>query len=188
MTLSGDRPTAPEGELVNKSELIDALAERLGSKKAAQEALEHTTDIITRAIASGEKVVITGFGAFEKAERAARQGINPFTGKPMKIKATSVPKFKAGADLKAYVSGAKKLPKQAAASASSAAKKAAGKATGSKTTAKKAPAKKAPAKKAAAKKAPAKKAAAKKAPAKKAPAKKSAAKKSTAKKAPARKR
>ncbi len=169
---------------MNKSELIDALAERLGSKKAAQEALEHTTDIITRAIASGEKVVITGFGAFEKAERAARQGINPFTGKPMKIKATSVPKFKAGADLKAYVSGAKKLPKQAAASASSAAKKAASKATGTK----KAPATKSTAKKAPAKKAPAKKSTAKKAPAKKAPAKKSAAKKSTAKKAPARKR
>jgi DNA-binding protein HU-beta len=167
VALSGDRSTALEGELVNKSELIDALAERLGSKKAAQEALENTTDIITRAIASGEKVVITGFGAFEKAERAARQGINPFTGKPMKIKATSVPKFKAGADLKAYVSGAKKLPKQAAASASSAAKKAASKATGKKATAKKATAKKAPAKKAAAKKSTAKKSTAKKAPARK---------------------
>ena len=178
---------------MNKSQLIDALAARYeGNRKQAQHALESVLDTITREVAKGEKVAITGFGSFEKRVREARWVRNPQTGARIKAKKTAVPKFTAGADLKNVVWGAKKLPKLTVAAAAPAVKKAtatAKKATTKKTTAKKAaPAKKAAAKKATAKKAaPAKKAAAKKAPAKKAPAKKAPAKKTVAKKAPAKK-
>lgn len=175
---------------VNKSELIDIVAERLNvSKKAAGDVVEAVLDEITRSVSGGEKVSISGFGVFEKQDRAARVGRNPRTGAAVKIKATSVPKFRAGADFKLVVAG-KKRP--------AAAKKAA---------AKKAPAKKAPARKAAVKKAaparrtakaaPARAGAARKAPARKAapakravktatPARKAPAKRTAAKKAPAK--
>jgi DNA-binding protein HU-beta len=167
---------------VNKSQLIDALAARYeGNRKAASHALESVLDTITREVARGEKVAITGFGSFEKRVREARWVRNPRTGERIKAKKTAIPKFNAGADLKAVVSGAKKLPKLTIAAAATTAKRAAAGATKAvptkKTVAKKAPAKKAPAKRAPAKKTAAKKAPAKKAPAKKAPAKKAAAKK-----------
>jgi DNA-binding protein HU-beta len=161
---------------VNKSQLVDALAARYeGNRKAAQHALESVLDTITREVAKGEKVAITGFGSFEKRVREARWVRNPRTGDRIKAKKTAIPKFTAGADLKAVVSGAKKLPKLSLQTAKKATPAPAKKAAAA--AAKKA----APAKKAAtttAKKAtPAKKAtAAKKAPAKKAPAKKTAKK------------
>jgi DNA-binding protein HU-beta len=203
-----------KGNDVNKSQLIDALATRYeGNRRQAQHALESVLDTITREVAKGNKVAITGFGSFEKQLRKARMVRNPRTGESIKAKAVNVPKFKAGQDLKNVVSGAKKLPAVAVAAsvpgkktakavakkvakkapapakktAKAAAKKVAKKAPAKKAPAKKAPAKKAPAKKAPAKKAPAKKAPAKKAPAKKAPAKKAPAKKAPAKKAPAKK-
>jgi DNA-binding protein HU-beta len=207
-----------EGKLVNKSQLIDAIAARYeGNRKAAQQALDTVLDTITREVAKGEKVAITGFGSFEKRVREARWVRNPQTGARIKAKKTSVPKFSAGQDLKNIISGAKKLaplpkPAKTAAAGSTAkkttakaaapakkttAKKATTKKAAAKTLAKKSPAAKAPAKKAAAKKlatkapakksAPVKKTAAKKAPAKKAPAKKAPAKKAAAKKAPAKK-
>ena len=174
---------------MNKSQLIDTLAARFdGNRKAASHALESVIDTITREVARGEKVAITGFGSFEKRVRDSRWVRNPRTGERIKAKKTAVPKFSAGAELKAVVSGAKKLPKLTLAAAAAPAKAAAKKvATAKKATAKKATAKKAPAKKAAAKKAPANKAAAKKAPAKKATAKKAPARKATARKAPAKK-
>jgi DNA-binding protein HU-beta len=180
----------PKGKLVNKNQLIEALAARYdGNKRAARHALESVLDTISREVAKGEKVAITGFGSFEKRVRNARMVRNPRTGERIKAKATQVPKFTAGQDLKNIVSGAKKLPALtldvAAPVARVAAAAAPAKKTTTKKTAKKA-AKKAPAKKAAAKKSTAKKAA-KKAPAKKAPAKKAPAKKAPAKKAPAKK-
>jgi DNA-binding protein HU-beta len=172
---------------VNKAQLIDKLSGPLGSKKAATDAVDGVLDQITRSIAAGERVALTGFGVFEKVHRPARLGRNPRTGAAVKIKKTSVPKFKAGQSLKDVVSGAKKLPKAAATTvrAAAPAKKAAAKksAPAKKAAAKKAPAKKAPAKKVAAKKAPAKKVVAKKVVARKAPAKKATAKKTTARKA-----
>ena len=182
---------------MNKSQLIDTLAARFeGNRKQAAQALEAVLDTITREVAKGEKVAITGFGSFEKRVRDARWVRNPRTGERIKAKKTAIPKFSPGADLKAVVSGAKKLPKLTVSTAASAGRAAASKATGA---AKKAPAKAAPAKKTAAKSTPAKttakkapakataaKTAAKKAPAKKAPAKKTAAK-STAKKTTAKK-
>ena len=166
---------------MNKSQLIDTLSARFeGNRKQAAHALEAVLDTITREVAKGEKVAITGFGSFEKRVREARWVRNPQTGARMKAKKTAVPKFSAGQDLKNVVSGAKKLPKVAVSAAAPAAKKATAVA---RSTAKKAtPAKRsAPAKKAAAKKAPARKASAKKTTAKRAPAKKTTAKK-TAKK------
>jgi len=201
---------------VNKNQLIDALSSRYGgNKRAARHALESVLDTITREVARGEKVAITGFGSFEKRVREARMVRNPRTGERIRAKKTAVPKFTAGQDLKNVVSGAKKLPKLSLDAASPAAervaaaagstrktttkKTAAKKAGAAKSTAKKATAKKAGAAKStakkAAKKAPAKsaakkttkKASAAKTTAKKATAKKAPAKKSTAKKAPARK-
>src|SRR4051794_25741279 len=174
--------TFTKGKPVNKTQLIDALAARYeGNKKAAAHALESVLDTITREVAKGEKVAITGFGSFEKRVREARWVRNPATGQRMKSKRTQVPKFSAGAELKAIVSGAKKLPKVAVASPVAAAGRTA--AAAKKTATKSASAaKKTVAKKAPAKKAPAKKTVAKKAPAKKAPAKTTAA----AKKAPAK--
>ena len=168
---------------MNKSQLIDALAARYeGNRKQAAHALESVLDTITREVARGEKVAITGFGSFEKRVRDARWVRNPRTGERLKAKKTAIPKFNAGADLKAVVSGAKKLPKLTLAAAATTAKAATG-GIAKKAPAKKTTAKKAPAKKTAAKKAPAKKTAAKKTTT----AKKTAAKKTTAKKAPAKK-
>jgi DNA-binding protein HU-beta len=188
-----------EGKLVNKSQLIDALAQRYeGNRKAAAHALESVLDTITREVAKGEKVAITGFGSFEKRVREARWVRNPQTGERIKAKKKAVPKFSPGADLKNVVSGAKKLPKLTLAASGSAAKKAAASGAAAASAAKKAaPTKKATATKSAAAKkaAPAKKTAAKSTPAKKtttakttaakksAPAKKTAAKSTPAKKA-----
>jgi DNA-binding protein HU-beta len=177
---------------VNKSQLIDALAARYeGNRKAAAHALESVLDTITREVAKGEKVAITGFGSFEKRVRDARWVRNPRTGERIKAKKTAVPKFNPGADLKAVVSGAKKLPKLTLNAATGTAKAASGTA---KAAAAKAPTKKSAAKKttaakstAAKKSAPAKKTAAKSTPAKKTTTKKTAAKKSTPTKSTAKK-
>jgi len=187
---------------VNKSQLIDTLAARYdGNRKQAAHALESVIDTITREVSKGEKVAITGFGSFEKRVRDARWVRNPRTGERIKAKKTAIPKFSAGADLKAVVSGAKKLPKLTLSAAASGARAATGttkstpakktstsaakKSAAKTSTAKKSPAKKSPAKKTAAKTTTAKKSTAKTA-AKKAPAKKTATK-STAKKSPAKK-
>ncbi|MCP3421000.1 HU family DNA-binding protein [Nocardioides pinisoli] len=172
---------------MNKSELIDALAARYeGNRKQAAHALESVLDTITREVAKGEKVAITGFGSFEKAVRNARWVRNPQTGERMKSKKKAVPKFSAGKELKDVISGAKKLPKLTAATMPKppGVRAAAAAVTGA-TAKKSAPAKSTASKSAA----PAKKTAAKStgtSTAKKSTAKKSSTA-STAKKAPAKK-
>jgi DNA-binding protein HU-beta len=200
---------------MNKAELIDVLTEKLGSdRRQATAAVENVVDTIVRAVHKGDSVTITGFGVFEQRRRAARVARNPRTGETVKVKPTSVPAFRPGAQFKAVVSGAQRLPAEgpavkrgvvAAGAAKKVTKKAPAKKAAAKAPAKKAvtkaPAKKAvtkaPAKKAVTK-APAKKAATK-APAKKAakavkkvtaPARKAATKapaKKAVKKAPAKK-
>jgi len=102
---------------VNKAELIDALARHYdGSKVEATKALNAVVQTITFSAAAGNKVVITGFGVFEKVDRPARMVRNPRTGERKEAAATSVPRFRAGTDLKAYVSGERPLPDLAAAS------------------------------------------------------------------------
>lgn len=163
---------------MNKAELIDAVAAKTTTdKKSAGAVVEAMVDTVLRAVASGERVAITGFGVFEKRERAARTARNPRTGVAIRLKKTSVPAFRPGQGFKDVVSGAKRLTKNTTAKRTSAGS--ASKAT----TAKKAPAKKAaPAKRAVAvKKAVPTKRVAAKVLAKKAPAKKSVTKKTAAK-------
>jgi DNA-binding protein HU-beta len=152
---------------VNKAELIDALAARLGDKKSAATALDAVLAEIQTAVTKGDKVAITGFGVFEKRLRAARTARNPRTGEPVKVKKTSVPAFRPGASFKDQVASGK-VPKVAAAkkttTAAPAKKTTTAKATPAKATATKAaPAKttaaRSTATKTAATKAPAKKAA-----------------------------
>jgi DNA-binding protein HU-beta len=92
---------------MNKRDLIDAISGRLGDKKSATEALNAVLDTIQSAVANGDKVAITGFGVFEKADRPARTARNPATGEPIDVAASSVPKFRPGADFKALVNGDK---------------------------------------------------------------------------------
>lgn len=200
---------------MNKAELIEQLTKKMGTdRRQATAAVENVVDIVVRAVHKGDSVTITGFGVFEPRRRAARVARNPRTGETVKVKPTLVPAFRPGAQFKAVVAGAQRLPSDGpavkrgvtAGPAKRAGRKAAAKKTAkvaAKKTARKAPGKKAAAKKAArkapatkvAKKTAVKKAAvakktAKKTPARKAPAKKTVAKatvrKSAAKKAPAK--
>jgi DNA-binding protein HU-beta len=197
---------------VNKAQLVEAIADKVGGRQQAAEAVDAVLDAIVRAVVGGDRVSVTGFGSFEKVDRPARYARNPQTGERVRVKKTSVPRFRAGQGFKDLVSGSKKLPRggevavkkapkgslsggapsrvtaKAAAKKAAARKATAKKAAVKKTAAKKVTAKKAAVKKTAAKKVTAKKAAAKKTAAKKATAKKTApAKKAAAKKAPARK-
>ncbi|OEU85847.1 DNA-binding protein [Streptomyces abyssalis] len=195
---------------MNKAQLVEAIQDKLGGRQQAADAVDVVLDAIVRSVVSGERVSVTGFGSFEKVDRPARYARNPQTGERVRVRKTSVPRFRAGAGFKELVSGAKKLPKndvavkkapkgslmggtsakksatkRAAVKKATAAKKTAAKKA---TAAKKTAAKRMPAKKtAAAKKSTAKKTAAKKTAAKKTTAKKTAAKKTTAKKSAAKK-
>lgn len=179
---------------MNKAELIDVLTEKLGTdRRTATAAVEQMVDTIVRAVNKGQSVTITGFGVFEQRKRAARVARNPRTGETVKVKPTSVPAFRPGAQFKAIIAGKQKIASSGPAVKRGVAAPVSGKAAGAKKTAKKAAAKKtatkAPAKttaKKAASKAPAKKAAVKKTVAKKTAAKKTTAK-AAAKKAPAKK-
>ncbi|OKI61416.1 HU family DNA-binding protein [Streptomyces sp. MJM1172] len=179
---------------MNKAQLVEAIADKLGGRQQAADAVDAVLDAIVRATVAGDRVSVTGFGSFEKVDRPARYARNPQTGERVRVKKTSVPRFRAGQGFKDLVSGTKKLPKGGEVSvkkapkgsltggASATVKKAAAKKA---TTAKKAAAKTAVAKKTVAKKTTA--TAVKKATAKTAVAKKAtpAAKKATVKKATA---
>jgi len=101
-----------EGEDVNKAQLVEAVAEQLGGRKAAAEAVDAVLDTMVRAVVAGDRVSVTGFGTFEKVERSARFARNPQTGEKVKVKKTSVPRFRPGQGFKDLVSGSKKLPKE----------------------------------------------------------------------------
>ncbi|MBE5939183.1 MAG: HU family DNA-binding protein [Lachnospiraceae bacterium] len=86
---------------MNKTELVAAIAAKTElSKKDSEKALKAFIDVVTEELKKGDKVQLVGFGTFEVAERAAREGRNPQTGKSMKIAASKAPKFKAGKALK----------------------------------------------------------------------------------------
>ncbi|TPQ22861.1 HU family DNA-binding protein [Streptomyces sporangiiformans] len=182
---------------MNKAQLVETIADKVGGRQQAADAVDAVLDAIVRAVVGGERVSVTGFGSFEKVDRPARYARNPQTGERVRVKKTSVPRFRAGQGFKDLVSGSKRLPrggevavkKAPKGSLTGGAAATVRKAAAKKTTAKKAAAKKAPAKKVTAKKVTAKKTTAKKAPAKKttAAAKKAAAKKTTTKKAAAKK-
>lgn len=86
---------------MNKAELVAAIAEKTElSKKDSEKALKAFIDVVTEELTKGEKIQLVGFGTFEVAERAAREGRNPQTGATMNIPASKAPKFKAGKALK----------------------------------------------------------------------------------------
>ena len=98
---------------MNKAELIDVLTQKLNTdRRQATAAVENVVDTIVRAVHKGDSVTITGFGVFEQRRRAARVARNPRTGETVKVKPTSVPAFRPGAQFKAVVSGAQRLPSE----------------------------------------------------------------------------
>jgi DNA-binding protein HU-beta len=89
---------------MNKSELIQTVAQRVGvANAAAGLVLVATLDVIQEAMARGEAVMLPGFGTFKPVSRAARVGRNPRTGEALAVAATVFPKFTAGAGFKAAV-------------------------------------------------------------------------------------
>lgn len=95
---------------MNKSELVEVAAKEAGiTKAAADKALSAIIGAVVGAVSKGDSVTLVGFGTFKSAARAARTGKNPKTGATLKIPATTVPKFTAGASFKAAVA-----PKKAA--------------------------------------------------------------------------
>ena len=86
---------------MNKSELIDSIADSADiSKAAAGRALDAAVEAVKKAMNKGDMVTLVGFGTFYVGKRAARTGRNPRTGAAIKIKAAKVPKFRAGKGLK----------------------------------------------------------------------------------------
>ncbi len=86
---------------MNKSELIEAIAQEADiSKAAAAKALDGMMNAVTGALKQGDTVTLVGFGTFYVGERAERQGRNPKTGEPLTIAAAKTPKFRAGKALK----------------------------------------------------------------------------------------
>ena len=87
---------------MRKPELVDAVqsAAGLDTKSQAEAAVDAVFDTITKSLAGGEEVALTGFGTFKVSRRSARQGINPRTGEKIQIAAKTVPKFSAGKSLK----------------------------------------------------------------------------------------
>ena len=90
-----------EGSLMNKGELIAALAAKTEmTKKESEAALNGVLDVIAESLAKGDKVQLIGFGTFEAKSRPARVARNPRTGAAVKIAACKAPAFKAGKALK----------------------------------------------------------------------------------------
>jgi len=85
---------------MNKTDLVNAVAAAGFTKKDADKAVAAAFEAIEGALVKGDKVQLIGFGTFEVRERAAKEGRNPKTGETIKIAASKVPAFKAGAALK----------------------------------------------------------------------------------------
>ncbi|RCJ40091.1 DNA-binding protein [Nostoc minutum NIES-26] len=82
---------------MNKGELVDAVAAKANiTKKQADEVISAFLEVVTEAVANGEKVTLVGFGSFERRERSEREGRNPKTKETITIPATRVPAFSAG--------------------------------------------------------------------------------------------
>ncbi|MFF5104943.1 HU family DNA-binding protein [Streptomyces sp. NPDC000134] len=96
---------------MNKAQLVEAIADKMGGRQQAADAVDAVLDAIVRAVVAGDRVSVTGFGSFEKVDRPARYARNPQTGERVRVKKTSVPRFRAGQGFKDLVSGSKKLPK-----------------------------------------------------------------------------
>lgn len=97
-----------EVESLNKGELIESLAKSTGeSKRTVGNVVDGLLTEVQKQVKKGEKVTLPGFGTWERRARSARTARNPRTGEEIKVKATKVPAFKAGAGFKSFVSGKK---------------------------------------------------------------------------------
>ena len=90
---------------MNKSQLVDALAERMGDRRTAASAVDALFQIVVDTVRSGDSVSIAGFGVFESRARAARTGRNPRTGEAVAVPATTVPAFRPGTGFRTAVAG-----------------------------------------------------------------------------------
>lgn len=89
---------------MNKGDLVEAVFGKLGNtKKSAEDAVETVFETITKALARGDEVAISGFGTFLTKKRQARTARNPRTGATVQVAAMQVPKFRAGKGLKEAV-------------------------------------------------------------------------------------
>lgn len=95
---------------MNKAELVDRLASHLGGRRIAHRAVEAMVDVIIREVAMGGSVGITGFGTFERVDRAPRTGRNPRTGELVPIATTNTPRFRPGTYFRTVVSAPEELP------------------------------------------------------------------------------
>lgn len=94
---------------MNKAELVQAISSASElTQTESKRVLDAFIAIVTMSVAKGNDITLVGFGSFKSAKRAARTGKNPKTGEPLKIAATVVPKFSAGASFKAAVAPKKK--------------------------------------------------------------------------------
>jgi len=110
-----DNVIRPYGlQTMNKSQLIDALAARLGDRRTAASAVDGLLSTIVETVKAGESVSLTGFGVFEARARAARVGRNPRTGQTVAVPAATVPAFRPGTGFKTAVGGAASAPPAAA--------------------------------------------------------------------------
>jgi DNA-binding protein HU-beta len=101
------------GDSMNKTELVEIVAKEADlSKAAAASALDAVIAAIVTAVSKGDTATLIGFGTFKPSKRAARTGRNPQTGNELKIAATTVPRFTAGAGFKAAVAGKKAAKKK----------------------------------------------------------------------------
>jgi DNA-binding protein HU-beta len=90
---------------MNKSQFVDALADRLGDRKTAATAVDALLQIVVDTVRSGDSVSLAGFGVFESRARAARTGRNPRTGESVAVPATTVPAFRPGTGFRSAVAG-----------------------------------------------------------------------------------
>ena len=94
---------------MNKGELIEVVAKSTGeSKRLVGDVIDEVVTTVQKQVKKGEKVTLPGFGTFSRRQRAARTARNPQTGESIKVKASKVPAFKAGAGFKSYVAGARR--------------------------------------------------------------------------------
>lgn len=103
---NSDEILVQEVILMNKAELVSAVAQHSGlTKKNSEAAIDAFVNVVEESLAKEEKVVLVGFGTFETKNRAARKGRNPQTKETINIPASKAPVFKAGKSLKDKVNG-----------------------------------------------------------------------------------
>ena len=98
---------------MNKAQLVEAIADKLGGRQQAADAVDAVLDAIVRAVVGGDRVSVTGFGSFEKVDRPARYARNPQTGERVRVKKTSVPRFRAGPGLQGPGERLEEAPEEA---------------------------------------------------------------------------